>query len=101
MPVAGCAGQGRFKNDPRAAVVGPDYLDYIEQYPMDRETRYHYPPRIGFTGAKGVEAPSVDGPSSFTAKVQALMTLTAKVPPAVQKTDGIGWAKLERQGIAL
>lgn len=81
-------------------MVGPDYLDYIEQYPMDRETRYHYP-RIGVTGAKGVEAPSVDGPSSFPAKVQAIVTLTAKVPPAAQKTEGIGWAKLERQGIAL
>jgi hypothetical protein len=56
---------------------------------------------IRVTGAKGVEAPSVDGPSSFTAKVQALVTLTAKVPPAVQKTERIGWAKLERQGIAL
>ena len=99
--VAGCAGPSRFKNDPRAAVVGPDYLDYIERYPKDGDTQYYYP-RLAATeanSASSAEAPSVDGPGSVPANIHALMTQTAKESPSVQRIEGKGWAELQRKGI--
>jgi hypothetical protein len=97
--VAGCAGPSRFKNDPRAAVVGPDYLDYIEHYPKDRDTQYYYP-QLAATEANSAEAPSAGGPGSVPANIHALMTQTAKEPPpSVQKIEGKGWAELQRKGI--
>jgi hypothetical protein len=96
--VAGCAAPSRFKNDPRAAVVGPDYLDYIEQHPMDRVTQYYYP-QLAVAGAKTEEALSAEGPGSVPANIHALMTRTAKESPSVQKIEGNGWAELERKGI--
>jgi hypothetical protein len=96
--VAGCAAPSHYKNDPRAAVVGSDYLDYIEHYPKDRDTQYYYP-RLAATEANSAQAPSADGPASVPANVHALMTRTEKEPPSVQKIESKGWAELERKGI--
>ncbi len=96
--VAGCAAPSHFKNDPRAAVVGPNYLDYIEHYPRDRDTQYYYP-HLAATEAKTAEASSAEGPGSVPANIHALMTRTAKESPSVQKIEGEGWPELQRKGI--
>jgi hypothetical protein len=96
--VAGCAAPSRFTNDPRAAVVGPDYLDYIEQHPMDRDTQYYYPD-FGAAETNSAQALSAEGPGSVPANIHALMTRTAKESPSVQRIEGQGWAELERKGI--
>ncbi len=41
--LTGCATQSRFASDPRAAAVGPDYLDYIAEYPRDKDTELYAP----------------------------------------------------------
>jgi len=43
LSFAGCATKSKFANDPRAAVIGPDYLDYIIEYPADKDTEYYAP----------------------------------------------------------
>ena len=96
--VAGCAAPSRFKNDPRAAVVGPDYLDYIEQYPKDRDTQYYYP-RLAAAEGKSVEETNAEGSGSFPANIHALMARTPKESPSVLELEGKGWAELESKGI--
>ena len=96
--LTGCSAPSKFKNDPRAAVVGPDFLDYIEQYPMDRDTQYYYP-HFGLADAKPLDIPSNEGSSSFPQNVSALMIQTPKPAPSVSEIEGKGWPKLERRGI--
>jgi hypothetical protein len=96
--VVGCAAPSHFKDDPRAAVVGPDYLDYIEQYPKDRDTQYFYP-RFAAAEGKSVEEPSTEGPGSVPANIHALMTRTPKESPSVLEIEGKGWPELEHEGI--
>ncbi len=95
--VAGCA-ESRFKNDPRAALVGPDYLDYIAQYPRDRDTQFYYPHFV-VAGAQNLEEPSFGPSDPSLASLQALLITLPEVPPAVQKIEGKGWPELERKGM--
>src|SRR5438046_663123 len=37
---SGCTTSSKYVNDPRAAAVGPAYLDYIDEYPRDRDTQF-------------------------------------------------------------
>lgn len=94
---AGCA-QSRFQNDPRAAVVGPDYLDYIEEYPRDRDTQYYYP---GFTvdGLPNRGDPFAETQNAGPAGIQRLLITIPPMPPSVQNLEGKGWPELEREGI--
>lgn len=95
--VAGCA-QSRFTNDPRAALVGPDYLDYIEQYPRDRDTQYYYPD-FTVAGLEGWHSPEEGLTNAAPADIQALLTTLPPVPPSVQSIEGKGWPELERKGM--
>jgi len=96
--LVGCSAPSKYRNDPRAAVVGPDFLDYIDQYPMDRDTQYSYPD-FGVTDAKPLPAFSNEGSTSFPQNVSALMIQTPKPAPGVLENEGKGWAKLEHDGI--
>jgi hypothetical protein len=94
---SGCA-PSRFQNDPRAAGVGPDYLDDIEQYPRDRATQYYYP---GFTlqGLTNWADPSPATPPPGLADIQRLLIILPPMPPSVQAIEGKGWPELEREGM--
>jgi hypothetical protein len=41
LSIAGRATNTKFANDPRAEVIGPDYLDYIVEYPPDKDTEFY------------------------------------------------------------
>ena len=94
---AGCA-PSRFQNDPRAALVGPAYLDYIEQYPRDQDTQYYFPLfRVdGMTNRAELLASTQPGGA---AGFQRLLTPIPPVPPSVQAIEGKGWPELEREGM--
>jgi hypothetical protein len=95
---AGCAQQSRFHNDPRAAVLGPDYLDYIDKHPRDRDTQYCYP---AFTvrGLTNWVDPLVGMQSVASPDVQRLETIIPPMLPEVQAIEGKGWPELERKGL--
>jgi hypothetical protein len=95
--LAGCAQQSRFTNDPRAAMVGPAYLDSIEQYPRDRTTQYYYPV-FAMRDAVPVEPPA-NVSSSVPAEVQQLLNTRPKPAASVLATQGEGWPELEQTGI--
>jgi len=96
--LVGCSAPSKYKNDPRAAVVGPDFLDYIEQYPMDRDTQYYYP-HFAVAESKPLEAFIAEGSSSVPQNVSALMIQIPKPEPSVREHEGKGWPKLESDGI--
>ena len=94
---AGCA-QSRFQNDPRAALVGPDYLDYIQEYPRDRDTQYYYP-AFRVDGLTNRAESFADTQNAGPADIQRLLTIIPPMPPSVQEIEGKGWPELEREGI--
>jgi len=96
--LAGCSAPSKFTHDPRAAVVGPDFLDYMEQYPMDHDTQYFYP-HFGLAGAKSLEASNAEGSNVFPQNLSALMIERPKPSQEVREIDGQGWPKLEHDGI--
>ena len=96
--LVGCAAPSKYQNDPRAAVVGPDFLDYIDQYPMDRDTQYYYP-HLGLADAKTLDTTSAESASSFPQNVRALMIQGPKPAPGAIDVEGQGWPKLEHRGI--
>ena len=95
---AGCTQPSRHLNDPRAAVVGPVYLDYIDQYPRDRDTQYYYP---AFTlhGLTNWADPLAGRPSAASPDVQRLETTIPPMLAEVQAIEGKGWPELERKGL--
>jgi len=97
---AGCAQPSRFQNDPRAAVVGPDYLDYIEQYPRDRDTQRDYP-AFGISGSPSRKDQFAGLPSTLPTNIQQLQTDIPPMPPSVQAIEGTGWQQLEQKGMPL
>lgn len=102
MLLAGCCcqHQSKFKNDPRAAVVGPAYLDYIQEYPRDRDTQYYYP-SFKVTGITIPEEWFAGTQNTEHADIQGLLTEIPPIPPSVQKIEGKGWPELESTGIPL
>ena len=96
----GCAHPSRFQNDPRAAVVGPDYLDYIQKYPRDRDTQYYYP-AFGVYGTTNRGDLLAALPSAVPADIQALQTIIPPMSPSVQAIEGAGWPTLEQKGMPL
>ena len=97
LVVSGCAARSsKYSNDPRAAVVGPAYLDYIDEYPRDRDTQYYYP-LFGVTGYTNEVDYSLPASESFS-EFKPLLT---KLPPPtdeVQEITGKGWPELEHIG---
>lgn len=99
---AGCSFKtSRFAHDPRAAVVGPAYLDYINQYPRDRDTQYYYPvlTERGLTNWSDVSLELAK--SSPPPAISRLMIDIPQASPKVQRITGKGWHKLEKQGIPI
>jgi hypothetical protein len=94
---AGCTSPSKFANDPRAAIVGPHYLDYIEQNPRDRGTQYYYPLFAvhGFTNEVDYTLPN----PSLKAEFQPLLTVIPEPTEEVKQITGKGWPKLEHSGI--
>ncbi len=92
--LAGCCSTSKLAHDPRAAMVGPDYLDYIEQHPRDYDTQYYYP---GFTIAdlKDWKDPMADLVKPALPNLQALLTTRPPMAPSVQQIEGKGWPDLE------
>jgi hypothetical protein len=96
---AGCASPSRYANDPRAFVVGPEYLDDIAEYPRDKHTQYYYPifAVSGFTNS----AASTNGTStaSSTSSIDALLIDVPSPTEAGKQSMGKGWPYLEQTGI--
>ncbi len=96
--LAGCAQPSRFQHDPRAAVVGPAYLDYIQEYPRDRATQYYYP-SFGISGFAGQKDLLAGMPSATPADIRKLETVIPPMTPEARQTEGKGWPELEHKGI--
>jgi hypothetical protein len=94
---AGCAQPSRFQSDPRAAAVGPDYLDYLQKYPMDEATQYYYP-SFKVSSAPERRHLYADLQEAVPADIQRLQTVIPPLPPLVKATEGKGWPELERNG---
>ena len=96
----GCTHPSRYQNDPRAAVVGPDYLDYIDEYPRDRDTQYYYP-AFRIQELTNWADPLVGTQGVASLDIQRLETTIPPMPPSVQAIEGKGWPELERKGIPM
>ena len=97
---SGCA-TSKFANDPRAFLVGPDYLDYIAQYPRDRDTQYYYPV-LTLRGLTNWVDPNSTLPTpSFEARIDALLVPIPNPTEKVKENTGKGWARLERKGVSM
>ncbi len=96
----GCVHSSRFRNDPRAAVVGPDYLAYIAEYPMDRATQYYYP-AFTIAGLTNWADPLAGMQGTVPAEIRRLLTTVPPMSPSVQAIEGKGWPELERKGMPL
>ena len=94
--MAGCATQSPYANDPRAAVVGPAFIDYIHEFPRDRATQYYYP---RFTSRETAEIEAPGAPSNVPPQVQQLIMTRPKPATLVLATEGQGWPELEKDGI--
>lgn len=96
LAASGCATKSKYAGDPRAAVVGPAYLDYIDQYPRDRDTQYYYPGFgvSGFTNEVDYSLPPSDTYSEF----KPLLTQIPQRSEEVKEITGKGWPELERIG---
>jgi len=93
---AGCSTPSKYADDPRAASVGPDYLDYIDQHPRDRDTQYYYPlfGVSGFTNEIDYNFPPFDTYSEF----KPLLTQIPEPSEHVKEITGKGWPQLEHEG---
>jgi hypothetical protein len=98
---AGCSSPSKYAHDPRAAVVGPDYLDYIDQYPRDLDTQYYYPV-LTEGGLTNWVDPSANLPKSASASaVDGLIINVPHPTEAVKNSTGKGWPRLEKEGIPI
>jgi hypothetical protein len=97
LVACGCAAPSKFANDPRAAVVGPAYLDYIQQHPRDRDTQFYYPLFAvgGSTNVVDYRTPQTASEAEF----KALVTEISEPTEAVKEMTGKGWPQLEHEGI--
>ncbi len=93
---AGCTTTSKYADDPRAAAVGPDYLDYIDQHPRDQDTQFYYP----LFGVSGI-TDDVDSTLPATESDSEFKALLTEIPPPTEKGEevtGKGWPELERTG---
>jgi hypothetical protein len=93
---SGCTTSSKYVNDPRAAAVGPAYLDYIDEYPRDRDTQFYYP----LFGVRDYTS-QADYTISTSAEAAEFKPFLTQIPPAseeVKEITGKGWPELERTG---
>ena len=81
-------------------MVGPVYLDYIDQYPRDRDTQYYYP-SFTLNSLTNWPDPLEGSQSVVSLDVQKLETTIPPMSPSVQAIEGKGWPELERKGIPM
>lgn len=96
LVAAGCSTGSKYVNDPRAAVVGPAYLDYIDQHPRDRDTQFYYP-LFGVSGFTN-DVDYTPSTSPETAEFKPLLTQIPPVSEEIRELTGKGWPKLEHIG---
>jgi len=99
LALTGCA-ESRYAHDPRAAVVGPAFLDSIAEYPPDRATEYYYP-IFGVQGMTGATPSPVPAPAGEVSPVNALLIERPAACPEVQEITGQGYPRLEAKGVRL
>jgi hypothetical protein len=99
--VIGCSSPSRFASDPRAAVVGPAYLDYITEFPRDRSTELYYPAFTSGSVEPGVPPTMVSTGAGVPANVASLLIDIPQPKPDVKDSAGKGYPDLERTGIRL
>jgi hypothetical protein len=91
--LSGCAHQpGPYANDPRCQglrpislypwvhITGPNYLDYVMEYPRDRDTEM-YRPSIYLQGVRARYLDPFPAPTNAPSEIQALLT---PIPPPRQ-----------------
>jgi len=89
LSIAGCATQSKFASDPRAEVIGSDYLDYIVKYPPDKDTEY-YTPWFTINGRQNKP--------SYGAQNTHPLEIDVQTPPlAVKDLAGKGYPLLEQK----
>ena len=81
-------------------MVGPAYLDYIQQYPRDRGTEY-YRPGFSIAGKPHPIDLLAGVPTSVPPEIEALQTFLPPMAPSVQASEGKGWPQLEQKGMPL
>ena len=98
--LAGCTTQpSRFASDPRAAIIGPAYLDVIADNPRDCHTQFYYP---AFTrDLPGWTDPTSTLPPNPFPEISPLLTDIPAAAPEVRDIAGKGYPDLERKGIRL
>jgi hypothetical protein len=97
--LAGCA-KSRFASDPRAAVVGPAYLDYIVENPPDRDTQF-YCPAFTIGGLHNWADPSLGLSNTSPTEISALLINLPAPTQKVKDLTGKGYPDLERKGVRL
>ena len=99
LSLVGCSSPSRYASDPRAGVVGHAFLDYMAEFPRDRDTEYFYP---SFTSGGSPAAPLQVFPGSgVPLSVAALLIDIPQPNPNVDGCAGKGFPALERSGIRL
>ena len=96
MSLAGCSTPSKFASDPRAAQVGPAYLDYIAKYPPDRDTQFYYP-SFTMSGREKWVDPYTPASHASLPGIDALLTPTPEPSQAVREITGKGYPLLERK----
>jgi len=99
LALAGCA-PSRFANDPRAAVIGPAYLDCTADNPRDRDTEL-YNPVFGIDGVTNLDASIALISSASTEAIRPLLVVRPAMPASVEQIRGKGYPCLEHAGMPL
>ena len=93
--VSGCC-HSRYANDPRAAVVGPAYLDYIADHPRDCTTQYYYPSfHLGGDTNQALQPAAMQ----LSSRIQSLLIERPPESSRVESESGKGYPHLEAVGI--
>jgi len=96
---SGCTTSSRFAHDPRAAVVGPDYLDVIVENPRDRSTQFYYPDFTIRDLADWTDPYANSPKGSFGQGVDDLLIPVPEPTQEAKQATGKGWPRLEHTGI--
>jgi hypothetical protein len=96
ISLAGCSTPSKFVSDPRAAQIGPAYLDYIVEYPPDRDTQFRYP-SFTVTGLEKWVDPYMNALPSPFPSIDALLIKIPEPSQAVKDITGKGYPQLEQE----
>lgn len=97
--ISGCCSPSKYAKDPRAGVVGPDYLEYIAQYPRDRDTQYYYPLFVENSLTNWVDTYHNTSKSSSALGIETLIIDLPEPTAEAKAITGKGWPELEHTGI--